>query len=640
MDDEFNIEDNLTIFNANFECDDEEKIKYLYKTKKTIENNDIISKKIVKEKYNHPLFLNYNYCLFCLERRKTKYNHKNLNDIHNITTIKTIAELLEKENIKLQIPKNKIEKLSKRRFIHSCEHIQKNIIEIKKYKESDTELYIEKNNKIGDNSHSINMLKKIRTTIDTNKNLKSFNSNKNIKKSSKLLSPKFDKKHFENEEQSEDDPKKTNTFKKNSSTFQRKSFSKKSVRLHQIKKFSGENGNEEGENIFINSSNQIRDSKLKKTKSFNLFGFITDYFYNDKENTIKNTYMEQINETDLQSFQYFEKNDKCGICLGEIKDKFTLFCGDFFCRECIINLIEESINNIAMFDKIECPRCHESINESTIKFLLKKEYLKKYNKIKTKTDGLKNKNNVPCPHPDCEGFALKEEEINGTLQCQKGHIFCHKCLEEIPQKYRLEPNNVHICINKYEETEKFLKHNKNIRKCPQCKSWVQREPGGCNFFRCSNIWCKYEFCWICGKKYEPSHYRNPLSMCFGLSDSNYQGKMVKSARVRTLRCILIALLFILILLPIIIIFFSFFLIFSFIMYFQFDGKELRNVRFHSKSAHKIFYYCYFLFIIFISIGLIPFGYICLVLLILAIPIFIIINKIKKKKAMIFNYSKD
>ena len=189
MDDEFNIEDNLTIFNANFECDDEEKIKYLYKTKKTIENNDIISKKIVKEKYNHPLFLNYNYCLFCLERRKTKYNHKNLNDIHNITTIKTIAELLEKENIKLQIPKNKIEKLSKRRFIHSCEHIQKNIIEIKKYKESDTELYIEKNNKIGDNSHSINMLKKFRTTIDTNKNLKSFNSNKNIKKSSKLLSP-------------------------------------------------------------------------------------------------------------------------------------------------------------------------------------------------------------------------------------------------------------------------------------------------------------------------------------------------------------------------------------------------------------------------------------------------------------------
>ena len=397
-----------------------------------------------------------------------------------------------------------------------------------------------------------------------------------------------------------------------------------------MKKFSKENGNEEGENIFINSSSQIRDSNLKKTKPFNLFGFITDYFYNNKENTIKNTFMEQINETDLQSFQYFEKNDKCGICLGEIKDKFTLFCGDFFCRECIINLIEESINNIAMFDKIECPRCHESINESTIKFLLKEEYLKKYNKIKTKTDGLKNKNNVPCPHPDCEGFALKEEEINGTFQCQKGHVFCHKCLEEIPQKYRLEPNNVHVCINKYKETEEFLKNNKNIRKCPQCESWVQREPGGCNFFRCSNIWCKYEFCWICGKKYEPSHYRNPLSMCFGLSDSNYQGKMVKSAKVRTIRYILIALLFILILLPIIIMFFSFFLIFSFIMYFQFDGKELRNVRFHSKSANKIFYYCYFLFIIFISIGLIPFGYICLALLILAIPIFIIINKIKKK----------
>ena len=194
MDDEFNIEDNLDIFNANFECDDEEKIKYLYKTKETIENNDIISKKILNEKYNHPLFLNYNYCLFCLERRKTKYNHKNLNDMHNITTIKTIAELLEKENIKLQIPKNKIEKLSKRRFIHSCENIQKNIIEFKKYEESDTELYIEKDNKNGDNSNAINILKK-RATINI-KNLKSINSNKNKKKSSKLLSPRFDKKNL------------------------------------------------------------------------------------------------------------------------------------------------------------------------------------------------------------------------------------------------------------------------------------------------------------------------------------------------------------------------------------------------------------------------------------------------------------
>ena len=110
-------------------------------------------------------------------------------------------------------------------------------------------------------------------------------------------------------------------------------------------------------------------------------------------------------------------------------------------------------------------------------------------------------------------------------------------------------------------------------------------------------------------------------MCFGLSDSDYQVKMIKSFRIRRIRCILI---------PIIIIFFSFILIFSFIMYFQFDGKELRNVRFHKKAAHKVFYTLYLFFIVFISIGLIPFGYMCLVLLLLSIPILIIRSKIKKK----------
>ena len=51
-------EDNLDIFNANFECDDKDQITELYKMNKTIEDNDIIAKKIVKKKYNHPLFLN------------------------------------------------------------------------------------------------------------------------------------------------------------------------------------------------------------------------------------------------------------------------------------------------------------------------------------------------------------------------------------------------------------------------------------------------------------------------------------------------------------------------------------------------------------------------------------------------------
>ena len=636
MNEELDNEDNLDIFNANFECDDKDQITELYQMSKTIEKNDIIAKKIVKKKYNHPLFLNYNYCMFCLERRKTKYNHQNLYDMHEKMDIKKIGSFLEKINIRLQLPKNKIEKLTRRRFIHSCETIPKNIIENKPDNGSDTELFIEKGkeNYFNGSNNLISFYNKFFNTPEGNKLNKNYNSklSKNIsKKSSKFLSLNMEI----NEEGLKSDKNniKINTKKKRNSnifnnikTFNRiNSLSKRKIPQH-TRTLSNEK--DETNNIF---SFQRGNESQTEQKPTSIFGFINNYFRKATQEIEIKEANNEMNDSETRSFNYIDKNEKCSLCLDEIKDKFTLFCGDFFCRECIINLLKECIDNISLFDKMECPRCHEPINESTIKFLLNPEYIEKYNKIQTKINGLKDKKNIPCPHPDCEGFALKEEQINGTLECQNGHVFCLKCLEEIDHQFRLEPKNVHVCVQKYPETSKYLRDNKNIRKCPQCKSWVERDPGGCNYFRCTNIWCKYEFCWICGSKYDPSHYRNPLSMCFRLDRSNYQGNLAKSMRIRRIRCILIVLLFVLILFPIICIFFSFFAIGAFIMYFQLDGKELRHIRFHSKVFHKIFYTLYKLFYLCISIGLIPFGYICLVILILLIPILIIINKIKKKR---------
>ena len=110
MNEELNFEDNIEIFNANFKCNNNKQILSLYKVQKTIEDNDIISKKIKRDIYNHPLFLNYNYCLFCLERRKTKYNHQNLNEKHKSANIKTIEAFLKKGKFILKLPENKIDK--------------------------------------------------------------------------------------------------------------------------------------------------------------------------------------------------------------------------------------------------------------------------------------------------------------------------------------------------------------------------------------------------------------------------------------------------------------------------------------------------------------------------------------------------
>ena len=53
-------------------------------------------------------------------------------------------------------------------------------------------------------------------------------------------------------------------------------------------------------------------------------------------------------------------------------------------------------------------------------------------------------------------------------------------MEILKPKIPIGTTNEHKCQleEKYPETIKYLTTNKNIRKCPKCKCWVEREPGG------------------------------------------------------------------------------------------------------------------------------------------------------------------
>ena len=148
---------NINIFKKNFFCDNEKIINDVYLTKSDILlfNNLIIFK---KEKYCHPLFLNYNYCLFCHKKKKTKYFKKNLIESH-INDI-SLFDYMKNKNIKLKKASNKKEKLI-RRFVHSLDKENKingidnndnNKINLEANINSDTELYVDfkinhKNNK-------------------------------------------------------------------------------------------------------------------------------------------------------------------------------------------------------------------------------------------------------------------------------------------------------------------------------------------------------------------------------------------------------------------------------------------------------------------------------------------------------------
>lgn len=600
---------NINIFNLNFFCKNEKSIIDIY-TKKTdviVFNNKHAFK---AEKYNHPLFLNYNYCLFCQNKKKTKYYIKNLINIHNSNI--SLFSFMKNNNIKLKKPDNQKGKII-RRFIKSFE---KNNNTFDLNSNSDTELYIEHNNE------KINI-----SNRENNDTLNSFKS-KDFSSIS-LEKSKIKEKNIEKLKSNlkEEEKKEYIKFKKirSSAIYPNNLFSKFTK---TSKKKSHIILNKSSDNLIIPDNAQNGKDKTSSNQSY--FSLIKDLAMN---NFIKNrtaqkpNFRRKISENKKYNNNDNNiKNDKCSICLGEIKGKCTLICGDYFCKECITERVKNILKNVAEFDKMICPLCNEPIDKKTLQRLLNEDEFDFYEKIKMRIEGLKNKNLIPCPYPDCEGFADKNTlNKNSIFICQNNHYFCSKCNEVVDIKFIL-PKFHHVCINKYPKTTKYFNAQKKksiIKKCPNCNCWVQKEQYNCNNVTCSNIWCNYEFCWICKSPYDENHYKNPFSICFGLSSINSENYFTKNKRMRILRSMIIILIFIFIILPFFVLLFSYVII----LIFSFGFKPgMKNIKFKSTFGHKCFYRIFLIYCFLISIILIPFGHVCLILIIFATPFFILIKR--------------
>ena len=77
---------------------------------------------------------------------------------------------------------------------------------------------------------------------------------------------------------------------------------------------------------------------------------------------------------------------------------------------------------------------------------------------------------------------------------------------------RYGEKRIHAAIEEYTSMELIEKTSK---RCPSCRSWMQKLDG-CNKMTCARCLCY--FCWLCGKslsKSDPySHFSNTNSECF------------------------------------------------------------------------------------------------------------------------------
>ena len=581
-------------FNLNFYCNKVENILSIFKEDKY-------------KKKQHPLLLNGNYCFFCHE-----INNKNLFYLKYSHNKFDLGNFFNDKQIKIRKVYKK-QKIFKRRFIHSSEHNNKNIAyKNNKQSESDTDEFLLDNKNINafekQNQFQKKDLKILKNKFLSHKVLHSVNFQNN------LFSPSSENNFFRKKDNQLNIKMKSNLIDSN--------------------QILSNYYNKNGENNRISDNNAPKITK-RNHSVLNKFSIKTTF------NKKMSNNLDKINSINSPISNILNTNNQliCTICFDNFKEKYNLQCGHYYCKECLVKFIISCLQNISKFNEIKCLNefCQQPINENLIEDLLDEVNYEKYKKFKKRIYSLSNHKLIPCPYPDCDGFGEKINIKNNKLKCNEcNNIFCVHCLKIIDYNISEDEEKVSINIINHkcsdlqtideDLTEKYFENNKNIKKCPKCNCWVEKTINNCNNMKCSNLWCNYEFCWICMQKYDNKHYKNPFSQCFGLSQTDVSSKLYNYKGARILKCIIISLIVMLVLFPMFINFFSFSLI---TLYLKFLDNNRKKISFKNKVLKYIFTVVEYTFYFLIALAMISLGYLVLMTLIIGIPIYILIEKCRK-----------
>ena len=160
-----------------------------------------------------------------------------------------------------------------------------------------------------------------------------------------------------------------------------------------------------------------------------------------------------INQT-FQTFQFImesfvgtyakKQKTECLICFEEASlVVVSPTCGHSFCKECIVNWVQEKI---AICDKV-----------------------------------------IKCPNPGC-----KYELTNNDIKSFASPLFYKKYEEYMKEEYE---TNLQEILSQNSEIANWMKEN--ARSCPKCKVLITKHETGCNSMQCN---CGQNFCFCCGKE--------------------------------------------------------------------------------------------------------------------------------------------
>jgi len=238
-------------------------------------------------------------------------------------------------------------------------------------------------------------------------------------------------------------------------------------------------------------------------------------------------------------YKIAEGPGECPICCEEDVPPSDLFifdtCEHQYCRECLQGYFA---NRIAEGKVLEitcpCPGCKTLVEYTQVQSVVTQDLFNKYVEF-TFIASLNADPSVRwCPKVGC-GNAIIGDPENPRCRCTNtdcAYEFCFLCSEPWHEDATCEQYQEWKVASGLTDTKFNKWAKKNAKKCPQCKTMIEKI-SGCNHMTCSN--CKFEFCWLCGGRYSSSHFDvfNVLG-CPGMQSGNKQFGVVRRIGMRAL----------------------------------------------------------------------------------------------------------
>lgn len=233
---------------------------------------------------------------------------------------------------------------------------------------------------------------------------------------------------------------------------------------------------------------------------------------------------------------------ECLVCMDEYKtsQSFALPCGHRYCSTCWKYYLEIKIMDgpECVFTKCMAPKCSCVVHEDAFKKIVSDQLFKTYSRYLLRSFVDDNPKVKWCPSPGCTCCVRCErQKRKEAVECKCGFRFCFRCCDfDIGDHTPADCKSVELWQQKAaDESENVTWMIANTKKCPQCRSPIEKN-GGCMHMTCRKNagGCGHEFCWLCrGPWSEHGSHTGGYYNCNKYDESNAKTDDLKAADVKT-----------------------------------------------------------------------------------------------------------